>query len=264
MTGPMDEHPAPAGSPRDAGPVEYRPLHLYTWRSPAIVAVALVAMAAGFGQFGAVAALGDVARHFGRVTTGASLTDQAGLSGTELGVGLAVLASRRSGRSPLAGLADRFGRRRILLWCCGAGLALTVLAAGSPSYWWFVAIFALGRPLLSSSTAVAQVVAAEETSSTERAKAVALIAAGYGIGAGLTAILHGLAHARAAASAACSCSRWCPSPCCRCSAGASSRATASRSPPPHPSTGCPCSGRSARGSAGASRSSHSSPSPSRS
>jgi MFS family permease len=56
-----------------------------------------------------------------------------------------------------------------------------------------VAIFACGRPLLSASNGLAQVIAAEQTASAERAKAVALIAAGYGTGAGVIAIVHSLA-----------------------------------------------------------------------
>src|ERR1019366_9013231 len=67
------------------------------------------------------------------------------------------------------------------------------LAAASPSYWWFVAIFACGRPLLSATNGLAQVTAAEQTASADRAKAVALIAAGYGAGAGVIAIVHSLA-----------------------------------------------------------------------
>ena len=58
------------------------------------------------------------------------------------------------------------------------------MAALSPSYWWFVAIFACGRPLLSATNGLAQVTAAEQTASADRAKAVALVAAGYGTGAG--------------------------------------------------------------------------------
>ena len=151
-----------------------------------------MALASGFGQFGAVAALGDVARHFGRVVQGTSIADQAGLSGTELGVGLAILRLASLGGLPLAALADRFGRRAVLMATCAVGLAFTVLAASSPGYWWFVVIFALGRPLLSATNAVAQVCAAEETGSAERAKAIALIAAGYGVGTGLTAVINGL------------------------------------------------------------------------
>jgi MFS family permease len=160
--------------------------------------VALLAMAAGFGQFGAVAALGDVAKTFGHLArhgSGSTLTlaQQAGLSGTTIGVGLAILRLASFGALFLSSLADRFGRRRAILSSCIAGLALTVIAAGSPSYWWFVAIFAAGRPLLSTTTALASVTAAEQTASSDRAKAVALVAAGYGLGAGLTALIHSLA-----------------------------------------------------------------------
>ena len=81
----------------------------------------------------------------------------------------------------------------LLLVTVGAGLALTALAAASPGYWWFVAIFACGRPLLSATNALAQVTAAEQTASRDRARAVALIAAGYGAGAGAIAIVHSLA-----------------------------------------------------------------------
>ncbi|HUC38263.1 MAG TPA: MFS transporter [Acidimicrobiales bacterium] len=168
-------------------------LDLRGWRDPAVMALAFMALASGFGQFGAVSALGDVAKTFGHVTHGTSIAEQAGLSGTELGIGLAVLRLASLGGLPLAGIADRFGRRKMLLLTCALGLAFTMAAAGSPGYWWFVVIFALGRPLLSATNALAQVGAAEETASADRAKAIALIAAGYGIGSGLTAIVHGLA-----------------------------------------------------------------------
>ncbi len=167
-------------------------LGLRSWRDPAIVALALMAFASGFGQGGAVAALGDVAKHFGHVVHGTTIADQAGLSGTVLGVGLAVLRLASLGALPLAGLADRLGRRGMLLATCTIGLAFTVLAAASPGYWWFIVIFALGRPHLSATNALAQVSAAEESDSAQRAKAVALVAAGYGVGAGLTAVIQGL------------------------------------------------------------------------
>ncbi|HVX23546.1 MAG TPA: MFS transporter [Acidimicrobiales bacterium] len=168
-------------------------LRLYRWQDLPVVAVGLLTLAAGFGQFGAVAALGDVARTFGHVSGGASFADEAGLSGTVLGVGLAVIRLASLGGLPLAGLADRFGRRPMLLASCAVGLLLTVAAALSPSYWSFVVIFALGRPFLSATVGVAQVSVVELTGSSQRAKGVALIAAGYAVGAGITAIVHGLA-----------------------------------------------------------------------
>ena len=169
-------------------------LRLHRWNDRAVVAVAIAAFASGFAQFGVVAALGDVARGFGQVNLGATLADQAGLSGTDLGIGLAIMRLASLGALPITGLADRFGRRKMLLITVGLGLAMTAAAAASPSYWWFVAIFASGRPLLSASNALAQVTAAEQTGSADRAKAVALIAAGYGTGAGVVAIVHSLAE----------------------------------------------------------------------
>jgi MFS family permease len=81
----------------------------------------------------------------------------------------------------------------MLLGCVAGGLAVTALAALSPGYWWFVALFAFGRPMLSATNAIAVVVAAEETETRDRAKAIALMTAGYGIGAGLTALVRGVA-----------------------------------------------------------------------
>jgi MFS family permease len=168
-------------------------LHLHRWNDRAVLALAGTAFASGFAQFGVVAALGDVAKGFGQVTQGATLAEQAGLSGTALGIGLAIMRLASLGGLPIAALADRFGRRRMLLVTTGVGLALTAVAAASPSYWWFVVIFACGRPMLAATNQLAQVTAAEETASADRAKAVALIAAGYGTGAGAIAIGHSLA-----------------------------------------------------------------------
>jgi MFS family permease len=180
-------------SESSASPQAGRPLRLHAWTEGAVVAVAVAALASGFGQFGAVAALGDVAREFGRVTHGATIADQAGLSGTQLGLGLAIIRLASLGSLPLIGLADRFGRRAMLIATLAIGLALTVASAASFGYWSFVVIFACGRPLLSATAALTQVTAAEQTASSDRASAVALTAAGYGVGAGLIAVIHSLA-----------------------------------------------------------------------
>ena len=55
-----------------------------TWRLFAI------ALFIGFGEYAAVAALADVARHFGHTGDTASIASVIGLSGSVLGVGLAV------------------------------------------------------------------------------------------------------------------------------------------------------------------------------
>jgi MFS family permease len=165
---------------------------LRSWRDPAILAAGGLAMAAGFAQFGVTAALGDVADAFGEASPGQGVAAEVGLTGTTLGIGLAIIRLASLASLPAAGLADRLGRRRLLLGAAGIGLALTVLAGASPSWWWFVAIFALGRPLLSATNAVAGVVAAEETASSDRAKAIALVGAAYAIGTGILTVVRGL------------------------------------------------------------------------
>jgi putative MFS transporter len=182
----------PSLLPGESG-VDAGRLQLRRWSDPAILAIALIALASGFGQYGAVAALGDVSRQLGHVTQGGSIADKVGLSGTRLGVGLAIIRLASLGSLPLIGIADRLGRRRVILAVTIVGLALTAVAAASPGYWWFVVIFAFGRPLLTATNALAEVMAAEETSSQHRTAAIALVSAGYAGGAGLSAIVHSLA-----------------------------------------------------------------------
>ncbi len=170
-------------------------LRLHGWRHPSVLVAALLSVFSGYGQFSATAALPDVAAAFGEQTTGASIAAQVGLSGTTLGIGLALIRLASLAALPLSQRADRHGRRVVLLVVTALGLTFTALSALSPSYWWFVALFALGRPLLSTTNAVAGVVAAEETRSSDRAKAVALITAGYGLGAGIPIVLRGIADA---------------------------------------------------------------------
>lgn len=166
---------------------------LHSWRHPAILSAAGLSVAAGFAQFAVTAGLPDVAAAFGEIRPDdASIAAQAGLAATTLGLGLAVIRSASLGALPLSALADRAGRRRVVLTCAALGLLFTVAAAFSPGFWWFVAITALGRPLLSTTNAVAGVIAAEETRTRDRAYALALITAGYGIGAGTAALLRGL------------------------------------------------------------------------
>jgi MFS family permease len=182
--------PSPPG---DADTPSARRIRLHGWRHPAILAVAAATVASGFAQFGATTALGDVARAFGETGDGTSVVARVGLSGTTLGIGLAIVRLASLASLPLSALADGYGRRRMLIGCLAGGLAMTALAALSPGYWWFVALFAVGRPLLSSTNAIAVVVAAEETERRDRAKAIGLMTAGYGIGAGLTALVRGVA-----------------------------------------------------------------------
>jgi putative MFS transporter len=164
-------------------------LHLHRWSDPPLIGIAAVVAAIAFAQYSPTAALADVADHFGTLRDGETIAEQAGLPGTVLGAGLAVIRLSALAALPLAALADRLGRRRTLLTWATLGLIVATAAAASPGYWWFVAVFALARPPLAATSTVAQVTAAEHTSSRDRAKAVALVSAAYGIGAGAVAVI---------------------------------------------------------------------------
>ncbi len=158
------------------------------WLTAPVVTVAGLSIAAGVAQFSVTAVIGDVAAEFGTPGTGDDLTAQIGLPTTTLGVALALVRLASLASLPAAALADRHGRRRVLLTLAALGLSLTALAALAPSFWIYVALVALARPMMSAVNALAGVVAAEETTSRDRSAAIALVTAAYGIGAGVVSL----------------------------------------------------------------------------
>lgn len=173
-----------AAAPAGGGPRA----RLHGWRHPSLLAAAGLSIGAGFAQFSASTALPDIAAAFGEDGAEGSLAAEAGLPVTVLGLGLAIIRLASLAAAPLTGLADRRGRRTILLGSAVAGLAITVVAAASISFWMFVGLFALARPLHTTTNNLAQVIAGETTATGQRAQAMALITAGYGLGAGLSAL----------------------------------------------------------------------------
>ena len=114
-----------------------------------------------------------------------------GLSGSVLGLGLAALRLASLGALPLSSLADHWGRTKVLQRALVLGLLITAAAALSPGYWFFVACFALARPLLTTASTLVLVITVELSTTTLRIQRLAIMAAGLGIGSGLSAILHG-------------------------------------------------------------------------
>ena len=171
---------------RPSGPSRHRP----GWLTTPVLSVAVLSVASGVAQFGVTTVIRDVAVTFGEVVGDGAL-DQLGLPATTLGLALALIRLSSLGSLPTAALADRLGRRRVLLAATAVGLALTALSAVAWGFWVFVFLVALARPLLSAVNALAGVIAAEETDSRSRAWALALIAAAYGLGAGVVAVGRG-------------------------------------------------------------------------
>lgn len=158
------------------------------WLDGAMVALGVVALGSAMGQFAITAVIGDVARQFGAPGAGADLSRQLGLTGTTIGIALALIRLASLASLPGAALADRFGRRRVLLATLAVGLSLTVGSALAPGFWWWVAIVAVARPWLSTTNAVAGVSAAEAVSSRHRTWALSFIAAAYAVGTGAVSI----------------------------------------------------------------------------
>ncbi len=158
------------------------------WLTTPIIAVSGLSVASGVAQFGVTAVIGDVAAAFGSTGPGDDLASQIGLPATTVGIALAAVRLASLAALPAVAVADRYGRRRVVLALSAVGLALTALAALSPSFWWYVALVALARPALSGVNAVTGVVAAEETRTRDRSAAIALVTAAYGAGAGLVVV----------------------------------------------------------------------------
>ena len=162
------------------------------WLTRPVLTVAVLSIAAGLAQFSVTAVIADVAAVFGEVAGGDEPAAQIGLPATTLGLALAAIRLASLGSLPAAAVADRFGRRRVLLALAAAGLGLTSLAAAAPAFWLYVALVALARPALSTVNALAGVVAAEEATARDRSASIALITAAYGLGAGIVSVGRGL------------------------------------------------------------------------
>lgn len=161
------------------------------WLAAPIVGAGVLGVASGAAQFGVTAVLGEVAIEFGAATS-SEVAGAVGMSAGTLGVGLAVIRLAGAGSLVGSSVADRVGRRPVLLTATALGLVLTLVAAAAPSFWTFVALIALSRPLLSTVNAVTAVVAAEEATSRDRTAAIAFIAASYAFGSGLVSIVRGV------------------------------------------------------------------------
>lgn len=158
------------------------------WLGPTVIGSGLLAAGSGMAQFGVTAVLGDVGVDFGAVTA-SEAADQVGLSATTLGIGLALVRLAGAGSLVGSSLADRFGRRPVMLWAVALGMVSTGIAAVMPGWWAFVAVVAVARPLLSTTNALTVVIGAEESSSSERPLALAFVGAAYGLGTGAVPLL---------------------------------------------------------------------------
>jgi len=106
------------------------------------------------------------------------------------GVGAAIIRWGVVISLPLAALADRVGRRKLIVICAFGAPIITALGGVAPNFSILVATQTVGRPLALVLTILIGIVATEEMSSESRAWAISVlaIAAGFGAGFALAAL----------------------------------------------------------------------------
>lgn len=161
------------------------------WLAGPVLGAAGLSIASGFAQFAVTAVVGDVAADFGAPGAGTDPASMIGITGTTLGVALAVIRLASLGALPGTALADRRGRRPVALAAVTIGLLFTLASSLAQSFWMWVVLIALARPWLSTVNGVAGVLGAEETSAKDRSAAIAVVGGAYGLGAGAVAVLRG-------------------------------------------------------------------------
>jgi MFS family permease len=114
--------------------------------------------------------------------------DDFGVSDTGVGVAGAVVRAGIVLVLPLAVLADRLGRRRVIAFAAFAAPAVTALGAIAPTFPLLVATQTVGRPLGLALDFLVAVVATEEMPRNSRAYAVSILAMASGLGAGVAVI----------------------------------------------------------------------------
>ncbi|MEY4600860.1 MAG: hypothetical protein RLZZ201_551 [Actinomycetota bacterium] len=110
--------------------------------------------------------------------------DEFNRADTDIGFGAAIVRWGVVLVPPIAVLADRIGRRRVLVAAAWGAPVLASLGAVAPSYEWLVASQTVARPLALVMNVMILVMLTEEMSSETRARSVGLVAIASSIGSG--------------------------------------------------------------------------------
>ncbi|HEX2700548.1 MAG TPA: MFS transporter [Acidimicrobiales bacterium] len=152
---------------------------------------------ASAGALAALCALSVVVGYLGTVLT-QTITfaaDEFGAGKGAQGVALAAVRADVVVALVLVAMADKRGRRRVLLLSSGVGCALTATGALAPSLWFLAGSQVATRGFVTAAAIVLTVAVAEEMPKGSRAYAVSLLAMAGAVGAGLCVLLLRVADA---------------------------------------------------------------------
>ncbi len=174
---------------RLAAAVEGRPPPEPPRRSPLLPPVPFDPDAIRFlATLAAIAALAN----FGGALFGQTadpVTETFGESTRTLGVALAVSRGGVLVSLVASALADRQGRRRLLLICFGGACATNAVSALAPSFAVFTGAQVLTRAFVNAALVVAAIAAVEEAPEGARAYALSMLALAYGAGFAIAVVL---------------------------------------------------------------------------
>jgi len=141
------------------------------------------------------AAVGALANFGGSLLTqdGAAVTSAFGRSDEALGFALAVTRAGVLVALVASALADRWGRRRLLLLGLAGTCLANALAAAAPTFEVFTASQVLARACVNATLVVASIVVIEEAPDGARAFALSMFGLALGFGFGLSVVLLPLA-----------------------------------------------------------------------
>ena len=108
-----------------------------------------------------------------------------GVGNTGIGIAGSVVRAGIVFALPAAVVADRIGRRRVVVVVAWLGPLLCLLSAAAPSFELLVAIQSVGRPMGIALAFLVGVIAAEEMPKSSRAFAISILAMASGLGAGI-------------------------------------------------------------------------------
>ena len=170
-----DEIPPPAPRPRLMPPVAFT-----AEQAARVAALAVVGLLANFG---------------GSLLTqsGDAVIDSFDKSNQALGFALALIRVGVLVSLVAAALADRWGRRRMMLLCLGGICVANAVTAAAPSFEVFTGAQLVARALVNAALVVAALAAVEEAPEGARAFTLSLYGLAIGLGFGLSVLLLPLA-----------------------------------------------------------------------
>lgn len=147
------------------------------------------------GRVAALAAVGALANFGGSLLTqnGDAVIDSFDRSNEALGFALALIRVGVLVSLVAAALADRWGRRRLILLCLGGICIANAVTAAAPSFEVFTGAQLVARSLVNAALVVAGLAAVEEAPEGARAFTLSLFGLSIGLGFGVSVVLLPLA-----------------------------------------------------------------------